>query len=50
MLDIGVVEPSSSPYSTPLIVVRKKYNTNRYCLDFRKINKQTVFDAEPMPN
>lgn len=49
MLELGVVEPSNSPYSTPLIVVRKKDNTNRYCLDFRKINKQTVFDAEPMP-
>lgn len=50
MIDMGVVEPSTSPYSTPLIVVKSKNKSNRYCLDFRKINKQTIFDAEPMPS
>ncbi|XP_042886753.1 uncharacterized protein LOC122262710 [Penaeus japonicus] len=50
MLRLGLVEYSMSPYSTPMIAVKKKDGTNRLCLDFRKINKITVFDAEPMPN
>ncbi len=27
-----------------------RYGTNRFCIDFRKINKITTFDAEPIPN
>jgi len=50
MLRLGLVEYSMSPYSTPMIAVKKKDGSNRLCLDFRKINKITVFDAEPMPN
>jgi len=50
MLKLGLVEYSMSPYSTPMIAVKKKDGSNRLCLDFRKINKITVFDAEPMPN
>lgn len=49
MIDMGIIEPSNSPYSSPLVVV-KKDNCNRLCLDFIKINKITVFDAEPMPD
>lgn len=30
--------------------MKKKDNTNRFCIDFRSLNKYTVFDAEPMPN
>lgn len=50
MLDLGVIEPSTSPFSSPIVIVRKKDNTNRFCIDFRALNSQTVFDAEPMPN
>lgn len=47
---IGGNRASQSPYSTPLLIVKQKGKSNRYYLDFRKVNKHTVFDAEPMPD
>ena len=49
MLDLGVIEHTSSPYSSPIVIVRKKDDTNRFCIDFRRLNRVTVFDTEPMP-
>ena len=49
-LDLGVIEPSISPYSSPIVLVPKKNGSVRLCIDFRKLNKVTEFDAEPMPN
>ena len=50
MFDLGVIEPSISPYSSPIVLVPKKYGSVRFCIDFRKLNKVTEFDAEPNPN
>ena len=50
MINLDIVEPSESPYCSPVLIVKKKDNTNRFCIDFRTLNKITVFDAEPMPN
>lgn len=50
MLEAGVIEPSDSPYSSPIVIVKKKDGTNRFCIDFRAINKIIVFDAETIPN
>ena len=49
MLKLGIIEPSTSSYSSSVMVVRKPDGSNRFCVDFRKINKVTVFDPEPMP-
>lgn len=49
MMKMGVIRKSSSPYASPVVVVKKKDNTNRVCVDYRKLNKLTVFDPEPMP-
>ena len=50
MIRMGVIEPSISPYSSPVVMVPKKDGTVRVCIDYRKVNRITVFDAEPMPN
>jgi len=49
MLSLGIIEPSSSPYASPVVMVRKSDNSSRVCCDFRKINRLSVLDAEPMP-
>ena len=50
MQQMGVIEHSDSPYSFPIVMVKKKDGTNRCCIDFRQLNHITLFDAEPMPN
>lgn len=49
MKKMGVIRPSTSPFSTPMVIVRKKDGSQRICLDFRKLNSLTVFNSEPMP-
>jgi hypothetical protein len=50
MVQLNVIEPSVSPYSSPVVIARKKDGSNRFCIDFRRLNAVTVFDAEPMPS
>ena len=47
MLQMGVIRESKSPYASPVVVVRKKDGTNRVCVDYRKLNRLTVFDPTP---
>ena len=50
MLRMKIIEPSSAPYSSPIVMVIKPGKTPRFYVDFRQLNKLTVFDAEPLPN
>ncbi|XP_041482248.1 uncharacterized protein LOC121429309 [Lytechinus variegatus] len=50
MLRMGVIEKSTSPYASPVVIVKKKDGKNRFCVDYRKINAKTVIDNEPIPN
>ena len=51
MLKNKVVHPSTSPWSSPIIMVRKKDGSWRFCtcIDFRKLNSVTHKDAYPLP-
>ncbi|XP_037773237.1 uncharacterized protein LOC119568907 [Penaeus monodon] len=48
MRDEGVIEPSSSPWLSPVVLVRKK-NGTQFCIDFRGLNAATLADSYPMP-
>lgn len=50
MLDNGILEPSSSPWSSPCIVICKPDGVSyRFCTDYRKVNELTVTDSYPLP-
>ena len=49
MLRLGVIEPASSPYNSPIVLVKKKDGKSvRFCSDLRELNKTVIFDAEPI--
>ena len=49
MIEAGTIRPSSSPYSSNVVIARKKDGTIRFCIDFRKLNNKTVKDAYAIP-
>lgn len=49
LLDHGWIRKSISPYSSPVVCVRKKDMSLRLCVDFRGLNSKTIPDRHPLP-
>jgi len=49
MLESKVIEPSTSPWMSPIVLVKKKDDSVHFCIDFRALNSVTTSDSYPLP-
>ena len=49
MLSRNIIEPAQGPWASPVVLVKKKDGSTRFCVDFRKVNQVTKKDAQPLP-
>lgn len=49
MLNRGIIRPSTSPWASPIILVKKKDETDRLVVDFGRLKSVTLKDSCPLP-
>ena len=49
MLRAKIIERSRSPWGFPIVLVKKKDNSLRFCIDYRELNKVTKRNSFPLP-
>ena len=49
LLDNNIIQPSTSPWSAPIVLVKKKSGEDRLCIDYRRLNAITKKDSFPLP-
>lgn len=49
MLNRGIIRPSTSPWASPIILVKKKDETDRLVVDFGRLKPVTLKDSYPLP-
>ena len=49
MMEKGIIEHSSNPWAAGMVLIEKKDDTKRFCLEYRSLNSKIIKDAYPLP-